>query len=71
MANSIASLITELAELENWPCVNLDGVLLLYDVCRCLKLSQETTFSLLGNAAIHHLAQKGVINRAAVGTFRV
>lgn len=61
VANQLAPLITELAELEEWPCLNLDSVLLIYDVLCGLKLSHETALGLLGQAARQHLCQKGVI----------
>lgn len=70
-ANRLNALITELSQLEDWPHVKLDSVLLLYDVCRCLELSTPTTLDLLGKAAINHLTHKGVITPAATGLFRV
>lgn len=68
---NLTTLVSELVELEDWPCVNLDGALLLYDVCQCLRLSKETTFSLLGSAATHYLVEKGIIDKVAVRTLGV
>lgn len=59
----LTKLISELEELEEWPRVKVDGVLLLYDVCRCLNLSPETTLKLLGNVATYYLVEQGIVDK--------
>lgn len=71
MICKLTPLVSELVELEDWPSVNLDGALLLYDFCRCLNLSNKTIFALLGNTTLHYLIEKGVIDKTVVSAFRI
>ncbi|HEX2909935.1 MAG TPA: hypothetical protein VH186_03950 [Chloroflexia bacterium] len=63
VAISLAPLIAELKELDEWPCLDLDGVLLLYDLCNRLNLSIATTCNVLGTEATRYLLELGVLER--------
>lgn len=63
---NLTPLITELIQLDEWPDFDLDGVLLLYDLCKHLKLPIATICNMLGVEATRYLLELGVLERKQV-----